>query len=67
MISKIYSLNQYTMLFSLTNSYSTTANSSLIVETYIQGYLSAKGSFLLPNIQPIYIGATLTSINRFVG
>jgi hypothetical protein len=45
----------------------TGASGKILAEMYVQGYLSSKGEFDLPKITPVYIFATVSSSNRFVG
>lgn len=66
-IDKIYSLPDSAFALQLLNAHSTDANGKLLVEMYVQGYLSSTGLIDLPSIQPAYLHSTVSSSNRFVG
>lgn len=66
-IDKIYVLDGFKFTLQVVNALSTAASGKLTVEMYVQGYLSSKGVFDLPKVQPVYLYATAVSSSRFVG
>lgn len=66
LLTKIYSLDP-TFTLKLSNALNTSAVSKLGIEMYVQGYLSSSGSFALPKITPVYLYATASSSDRYVG
>jgi hypothetical protein len=66
LIDKIFSLPN-TFSIELSNALNTGASGKIIAEMYVQGYLSSRGEFDLPKITPVYLYATASSSNRFVG
>lgn len=66
-ISKIYSISNYTILLSLVNAQLSNVAGKVVVSTYVQGYLSSSGTVTTPLITPAYIYANCVSDNRNVG
>jgi hypothetical protein len=66
LIQKIYSTSAIISL-QLANALNTSVASKIAAEMYVQGYLSSKGLFSLPSIQPVYLYATVSSSNRYIG
>ena len=66
LLEKIFSMDS-TFTIKLTNALNTNASSKIAIEMYVQGYLSSTGTFSLPKITPVYLYATVSSSNRYVG
>ncbi len=66
LIDRIYSMESGLSLW-LSNALNTSAGSQLVIEMFVQGYLSSKGMFKLPSILPVSLSASVSSSNRYVG
>ena len=66
LLEKIYAIDS-TFTLKLTNALNTNAGSKIAIEMYVQGYLSSTGTFNLPKITPVYLYASVSSSNRYVG
>ena len=67
-VSKIYSLSANNSLsINIVNPSSTSITGSMVMNMYLNGYLTAQGNTNIAAVGPVYLGVTASSSNRVVG